>query len=115
VEIDAYFSRTAPYLNGKIERSFKTLRLYWRLILCRNSTASVQRRLNHYRHWYNIHRPHSALGVLTPDEAWRQKPAPTAVPIRARDGAHYHFHVAMRNCRGDPGLPVFQITVRKAA
>ncbi len=48
----------APYLNGKIERSFKTLRLYWRLILCGNSVAAMQRRLNNYYHWYNTHRPH---------------------------------------------------------
>jgi len=60
----------APFLNGKCERFFRTFRIWWRLVLCGRSAASVQRRINDYAFWYNNYRLHSALGVLTPNEAW---------------------------------------------
>jgi len=105
----------APFLNGKCERFFRTFRIWWCLVLCGRSAASVQRRINNYVSWYNDKRPHSALGVLTPNEAWDRQAAPTPVPIRARDPQKFNIEIARQRCRGDPRLPVIQITVRKAA
>ena len=59
-----------PYLNGKVERAFRTFKLWWRVILCGMNHAQIQRRLNDYQHWYNHHRPHSAIEGRTPDEVW---------------------------------------------
>jgi hypothetical protein len=91
-------------------------RIWWRLVLCGKSTASVQRRLNDYCHWYNRFRPHSALGILTPNEAFAgSNQLPEPIPIRARDPQRLDIRVQRFKCRGDPTLPVIRITVRKAA
>jgi hypothetical protein len=84
-------------------------------VLCGDSAAAVQRRVDTYCHWYNTHRPHSSLGVLTPDEAWCGHAPPEAIPIRARDSQKFNIQIARQKCRGDPNLPVIQITLRKAA
>jgi transposase InsO family protein len=105
----------APYLNGKIERSFRTFRIWWRLVLNGSSLRSVQRRLDAYCHWYNTHRPHSAHGVLTPNKAWRGDRSPRSIPIRAADHIRFAIDVTRRRCRGDPRLPVICIHVCRAA
>jgi hypothetical protein len=105
----------APYLNGKVERAFRTFKLWWRLVLCGLTRSSIQRRLDSYQHWYNHHRPHSALGTLTPCEAWEGKPPPEPVPIRCRDPVKPRIDVRRLKFRGDPALPVIQINVRQAA
>ncbi len=105
----------APYLNGKIERAFRTFRIWWSLVLCGLSIPALQRRLDDYRHWYNQHRPHSALDGRTPDEAWQGIAIPEPGPIRCRDPLKPYIRIRRVNCRGDPGLPVVHITVRRAA
>ena len=105
----------APYLNGKIERCFRTLRIWWRLVLTSDKTACLQRRLEDFQHWYNHHRPHGALHGLTPDEAWKGILLPAPVPIRARDSIKPRIGVRRFHCRGDPLLPVIQIHLRHAA
>ncbi|MHB1768719.1 MAG: integrase core domain-containing protein [Phycisphaerae bacterium] len=81
----------------------------------------IQRRLDSFAAWYNTHRPHSALGIRTPEEAFTGKVLRATteefIPARrnARDGPNIHIEVARRNCRHDRRLPVVEITVRKAA
>jgi putative transposase len=104
-----------PYLNGKVERSFMTLRLWWRAILPGWTRSGLQRRLDDYRRWYNHHRPHSALRGLTPQEAWEGFEPPQPIPIRQRNPHRPHITLRRVHCRGDPHLPVIQITVRHAA
>lgn len=67
-----------PWQNGRIERLFGTLKPRLRRRGAQGS-ASLQRDLDVFRHWYNRVRPHQALGVslpngarsaLTPAEAW---------------------------------------------
>ena len=69
----------------------------------------------HYRHWYNHHRPHSAIDGLTPDEAWNATELSEPIPIRCRNPVKPGIRVRRINCRGDPYLPVIQITLSKAA
>ncbi len=72
--------------------------------------------MNNYCHWYNEHRPHSALGVRTPNEAFHGKnKLPVPIPMRACDPQKFNIELAHQKCRGDPRLPVINITVRKAA
>ena len=105
----------APYLNGKVERVFRTFRIWWTLVLCGLSRPAIQRRLDDYRHWYNHHRPHSALKGLTPDEAWAASSPPEPIHIRSRDPIKPWIEVRRINCRGDPLLPIIQITVNRTA
>jgi putative transposase len=102
----------APFFNGKIERAFRTFRIWWRLVLTGLSPRSIQRRLDTYRHWYNECRPHSALGGRTPEEAWRDLRLPPPVALRARDPLKFTLEVRRRCCRSDPLLPIIHITRR---
>ncbi len=106
----------APYLNGKMERAFKTFRIYWRLVLAGLTRQNIQRRLDDYQQWYNHFRPHSSLQGITPDQAWQgDESLPVPIPIRARDHLPLQVDVIRRKCRGDPRLPVIEITLRSAA
>jgi transposase InsO family protein len=105
----------APYLNGKLERAFRTYREWWRLLLPGLSRRHLQRRLDDYRVWYNQHRPHSALNGRTPDEAWMQRCLPQPVALRQRDPARPVIAIHRQHCGGDPHLPVLHITLRRAA
>jgi len=85
------------------------------MVLAGLTVRPIQRRLDHYRRWYNEHRPHSALDGLTPDEAWSGDALPEPIPIRSRDPIKPQIDVRRLRCRGDPLLPVIQIIVRYAA
>jgi transposase InsO family protein len=104
-----------PFLNGKIERVFRTFRIWWRMVLIGLSPAGMQRRLDSYRYWYNQHRPHSALEGLTPEEAWQGQDLPQPIPFRACDEIRPQVTVRRVQCRRDPRLPVLQIQLRRAA
>lgn len=58
-----------PWMNGRIERAFGTLKnkLDQIKIDGRNSLAQL---LAEFSFWYNATRPHQHLNGLTPDEAW---------------------------------------------
>jgi transposase InsO family protein len=105
----------APYLNGKIERAFRTFRIWWRLVLTGLTQKGIQRRLDDLAAWFNEHRPHSALHGLTPREAWEGRSLPEPVPIRACDQLEPQIEIGRRHYRGDPRLPVVEISVRLAA
>ena len=59
-----------PSFNGKAERFFRTLRRWLRRTLLPWSTVGLQRRLDAYDDWFNVHHPHAALAGRTPQEAW---------------------------------------------
>jgi putative transposase len=105
----------APYLNGKIERAFRTFRVWWRLVLTGLTQRGIQRRLDDFGAWFNEHRPHSALQGRTPQEAWEGRILPEPVPIRARDQLQPQIEIRRRHYHGDPRLPVIEISVRLAA
>jgi transposase InsO family protein len=105
----------APFLNGKLERAFRTFRVWWRLVLTGLTQRGIQRRLDHFGAWFNEHRVHSALGCRTPQEAWQGHVLSTPAPIRARDQRQPQIEVRRRHYHGDPRLPVLEISVRLAA
>ena len=105
----------APYLNGKIERAFRTFRIWWRLVLTGLTQQEVQRRLDDFGNWYNELRPHSSLQGLTPREAWDGRVLPEPIPIRARYQLQPQIDIRRKHYRGDPRLPIIEISVRLAA
>jgi putative transposase len=90
----------SPFLNGKLERVFRTFRIWWRMVLVAVCGRAMQRRLDSYRFWYNAHRPHSALGGRTPEEAWMGQRLAEAIPLRALDAAKAWIEVRRGRCRG---------------
>ncbi len=105
----------APFLNGKIERFFRTFKLWQRLTLMAAGASGIQRRLDVFASWYNTCRTHSALDSRTPEEAHCGKALPNPIAYRTRDGPKIYIGIRRRHFRGDPRLPVVEITVRKAA
>lgn len=59
------------HFSAKVERLFWSLKRWWRVSLILPSTAAIQKRLDEYARWHNLHRPHETLGRLTPSEAAR--------------------------------------------
>jgi len=105
----------APYLNGKIERAFRTVRVWWRLVLTGLRQGGPQRRLDIFGNWFNERRPHSALHGLTPQEARAGRCLPAPVRIRARDQLHPRIKTRRGHYLGDPRLPVIEISVQRVA
>lgn len=58
-----------PKFNGKIERLFRTLKLWQRVAMLFLGVAHIQVALNRFAGWYNTQRTHQSLGGLTPEEA----------------------------------------------
>jgi len=105
----------APYLNGKLERAFRTFRIWWCLVLTGLTQRGIQRRLDQFGAWFNEHREHSALHGRTPQEAWEGRVLPEPVPIRARDQLEPQIEIGRKHYRDDPRLPVLDISARLAA
>ena len=105
----------APYLNGKIERAFGTVRVWCRLVLTGLTQRGIQRHLDDVGAWFNEHRPHNALHGRTPQEAWEGHGLPKPVSIRARDQLRPQIEIRRKHYHGDPRLPVIEISVRLAA
>lgn len=53
---------------AKVERLFWSLKRWWRVSLVPPNLAVIQKRLESFAIWYNLHRPHAALGMMTPSE-----------------------------------------------
>lgn len=58
-----------PWMNGRIERLFGTLKRHLDRIVVRSSD-DLATKLFEFRAWYNHARPHQHLRGLTPAEAW---------------------------------------------
>jgi hypothetical protein len=72
--------RYHPQTQGKDERFHRTLNadvIAGRAFL---DGADAQRRFDPFRHEYNFHRPHEALGMAVPADRWR--PSPRQYPGR---------------------------------
>ncbi len=105
--------------NGKVERFFRTLKLWWRLTLFPwafdkvGMARRMQLRLDVFQDWYNIRRVHQALGGLTPDQVWTESGPPTAVAIRAND-PQPEIHIRRHRYRDDPHLPDLELEIEWA-
>jgi transposase InsO family protein len=81
---------SCPWMNGRIERLFGTLKEKLDRIEI-DSREALVRLLAEFRFWYNAVRPHQNLAGLTPDEAWRgidpyAKPPKSVHGFQAWDG-----------------------------
>ena len=104
-----------PSFNGKVDRLFRTLRQWLRFTLLPLGQRTIQRRLHKYRSWYNTERPHSALGFLTPEEAWQSIEPREPISVQAREELRPMIDVTRSSYRGDPRLSVVQINLALAA
>ncbi|MCE5326628.1 MAG: transposase [Planctomycetaceae bacterium] len=103
--------------DRQIERFFRTFKLWLRVALLPLNPRGIQKRLDRFATWYSQHRPHQALKDRTPHESWQKKRLPKPVAYRA--GGEFEPIITIRRLkyRGDPGLPLIEITVtrRRAA
>lgn len=101
--------------NAKVERLFWSLKRWWRVSLLVPNMKSIQRRLDAYTTWHNVHRPHASLGSLTPSEA--SLGMCTAETARYTKGGELEPEIKVRrqHVRGDPRLlyPVIEVTPKK--
>jgi putative transposase len=101
--------------NGKVERLFKTMKLWQRVAMLFLGADAIQQRLDSFRHWYNGGRCHQSLNGRTPDEAWSGvvRVEPTRFAARYRNQPA--FCVRRLHHAGDPHLPLFDIQIVRAA
>jgi transposase InsO family protein len=106
-----------PSFNGKVERFFKTLRLWQQPALWPTTSRGIQQRLDRYQAWYNTARPHQALNGSTPEEAWHSVQPAEPIPIRTTDRPSRIPHIRVQRSRfgSDTNLPVIKITVHRLA
>ncbi len=106
-----------PFMNGKVERFFRSFRGWWRFVLLTLTVSGLQTKLDRFREWHNEHRVHAALGARTPNEVAEQIEAPSPIPFRQRDRRITNIQITRRPCRGDPRLPIIDIALqlRRAA
>ena len=102
--------------NGKVERFFRTFKLWWRLCLFawafskERIAARMQTRLDVFRDWYNARRGHHALDGWTPEQAWSESGPPTAIAIRAHEPQPV-LSIRRHRYRGDAHLPDLEIDI----
>jgi len=95
-----------PSFNGKVERLFRTLRIWLRVAVLPIRARQFQQQIDDYMAWYNEQRPHASLGGRTPDEAWNGIELPEPIPMRAVDPDSIAVQVHRQAYRGDPALPI---------
>ena len=105
----------SPLFNGKVERFFRTLRQWLRVVLLPMTVRGIQARLNRYRDWFNTHRVHQAIDGLTSDEAVNRSTRDKPTAFHAIDNTDPIITVERLKCRGDPHLPVVRIEVKLRA
>ena len=105
-----------PNFNGKIERLFRTLRIWQRATWLLPNHQNLQKRLDCFQLWYNQKRYHQSLDGLTPDEAWDGFEPDEPIPIRSADWpSHAHIRIQRSRFKNDAHLPVIKIAVKHQA
>jgi hypothetical protein len=96
--------------NGKVERFFRTFKLWQRLTLFARKKDWIQRKLDIFRVWYNTQRPMWLHGGRTPEEVWSGISLPESKPMRQRD-PDPAINVYRVHFNGDFHLPVRSIQI----
>jgi transposase InsO family protein len=101
-------------MTAKVERFFWTFKRWWRIGLFALSRRKLQRQLDGFKNWYNKHRPHQALGGLTPEQAWLGDKNLDPTDVLHRGPVEPVIQVERLPVRGDPDLPeiVIDITLK---
>ena len=102
-----------PEFNGKVERLFRTLKLWQRVAcaLCIPNHNGIQLYLDRFREWYNTHRVHQGIHGRMPDEVWTGIKRPETVRYFARAGLKPTFFIRRGQYGDDRHLPLFDIQV----
>ena len=103
-----------PKFNGKIERLFRTFKLWQRAAVLFLSVRPIQSALNNFVNWYNTQRTHQSLQGLTPEEAWIGQSRPDPIRCLARDADQPGFILKRENFGDDSKLRVFSIQVLRS-
>ncbi|MFH1022676.1 MAG: DDE-type integrase/transposase/recombinase [Planctomycetota bacterium] len=101
------------FMNGKVERFFRTFWIWGGRILPLLNEHAFQRKLDTYRDWYNTQRPQAGLGGRTPEGVWNGVLLSDPTPIRERDLVKPAIAIIRHRFRGDPRLPVLDITIQR--
>jgi transposase InsO family protein len=64
-----YIKPRSPQLNGKVERSHRTDQQEFYQLLSYTDDVDLNKKLEHWEHFYNFNRPHGAHDGKTPYEA----------------------------------------------
>ncbi len=105
-----------PCFNGKIERFFRTLRIWQHSTWLLPNHQKLQKRLDCFQLWYNQKRYHQSLDGLTPDEAWNNIEPDEPIPIRSADWPSYpHIRIQRNRFKDDAHLPVIKIALTRQA
>ena len=94
-------------LNGKMERWFRTKKLWQRLSMLTNLPEMAAAHLDVFGKWYDAERPMWVLGGRTPNEMWEG--IRLAKAFRARAPHRPIFKVEREAHQDDPYLPVISI------
>ena len=99
-------------LNAKIERFFRTLKSWLRTTWMIPTTGGMQRRLDEYQMWYNVHRVHGAHHAHTPEDMIKGVD-PNPILYTLKGGAEPEIAVTRHSARGDPKLFRLEIRVKE--
>lgn len=97
--------------NGKVERFFKTFKLWQRMTLFARDKEWIQRKLDVFRDWYNAERPMWLHTARTPEEVWAGVPLPKPTPMLERNPLKPAISVARVYYKGDFHLPTLSIQI----
>lgn len=98
--------------NAKIERFFKTMKIWMRSAWLVPTQPRMQKRVEQYKLWYNEHRVHGAHEAHTPTEGMSGI-EPEPILYTARGERVPEITVSRHNTRGDPRLFRLEIRVRE--
>lgn len=99
-------------LNAKIERYFKTMKLWMHSAWLVPTQPRMQKRMEQYKAWYNEHRVHGAHEEHRPTERMGGV-EPEPILYTARRERVLEITVSRHNERGDPRLFRLEIQVRE--
>jgi len=100
--------------NGKVERFFKTFRLWQQLTLFARKKDWIQLKLDIFRAWYNTKRPMCLHGGRTAEQVWSDIPLPPARPMRENDPLKPAVSVSRAHFHGNCHLPTPNIQIIRA-
>ena len=86
-----------PQTCGKVERFQQTLKKWLRRQPLATDLAELQLQLDQFVDYYNHHRPHSAIGRVTPAERWAQTPPAINLGTALPSPAHQTTATVGRN------------------
>ncbi len=99
-------------LNAKIERYFRTMKIWMRSTWLIPTQPRMQHRLDQYKAWYNQHRVHGAHEARTPAERM-ERVNHQPILYTARGDRIPEISVSRHIARGDPKLFRLEIRVRE--